>query len=67
MSRLEKPEVGERGIRVHIVPKVQQLWPGQQRKLGGVMTAMNVILDLCIVPIGVGVSLSLTWPPVKRF
>src|SRR5450759_4617591 len=37
---------------------MQQLWPGQQRKLGGVMTAMNVILDLCIVPIGVGVSLS---------
>jgi uncharacterized protein (TIGR00106 family) len=37
---------------------MQQLWPGQQSNLGGVMTPMNVILDLCIVPIGVGVSLS---------
>ena len=26
---------------------------------------MNVILDLCLVPIGVGVSLSPTWPPVR--
>jgi uncharacterized protein (TIGR00106 family) len=37
---------------------MQQLWPRQQSNLGGVMTPMNVILDLCIVPIGVGVSLS---------
>ena len=49
---------GSRGLGEPHEPACGEIRAGQQRDIPGGIPDMNVILDLCIIPIGVGVSLS---------